>query len=291
MSLFALLLTIGCALAWATFDAQRKGLVRHLTPVAVTAALAISQLPLFTAWALYDGRFVIGPGYWLPGAGVLVANVMASVLFFEAVRRSPLSATVPLLSLTPVFSAVFAAIWLGELLTSAQWAGIAMVVCGAFILNARTAELGRPLALLKALGREPGSPLMVGVAALWSATAVADKVSMQHTSVAMHAAVQVAALAAVLLVWMARRGTLPELGAVRRCSRLFGLATIVGCLALGLQLTAITMAHVGLVEAIKRALGVVAAVIVGRLVFGEQITAIKAMAALGIAAGVALVVV
>ena len=165
-----------------------------------------------------------------------------------------------------------------------------MVVAGAFALNARRRDLGKPLAMLRGLGREPGGPLMIAVAALWSATAVADKVSMQHTSVAMHAAVQVAALAAVLLVWMTTRGTLSELGSVRKCLHLFSLATVIGCFALALQLTAITIAHVGLVEAIKRAFGVVAAVVVGRVIFGEEITAVKASAAAGIAAGVALVV-
>ena len=290
LSLTALLITIACAMLWSVFDAQRKGLVRHLTPVAVTAALGIAQAPLFFAWMGYEGELAIGPGYWAPGLGVLLANVLANVLFFEALRRSPLSATVPLLSLTPVFSALFASVVLNELLTGVQWAGIALVVAGAFVLNARGADLHRPMALLRALARERGSLLMVMVAALWSATTVMDKLAMKHSAVSTHAALQVLALAVVLVVWLASRGRISELLAVRRCGRLFAMAIVVGALALALQLTVIQFAHVGLVEAIKRAFGVLAAVVVGRLVFGEQITVTKAVAAVAIAGGVCMVV-
>ena len=289
MSLAALVITVLCALFWAVFDAQRKGLVRHINPIAVTAALAIGQTPLFVAWVAWDGQTVIEPGYWLPAAGVLVANVLASVLFFEAVRSSPLSATVPLLSFTPVFSALFAAVALDELLSGRQWGGIALVVAGAFVLNARSADLRHPAALIRAMGRERGSLLMVTVAALWSGTTVLDKVAMRHTSVANHAALQVLILAVLLVAWLASRGRAGELRAVGKCKRLFGLALVIGAVALALQLTAVQIAHVGLVEAVKRAFGVMAAVVVGRLVFGEEVTAIKAVGAVGIAAGVCLV--
>lgn len=290
MSLAALLITVVCAMLWAVFDAQRKGLVQHINPIAVTAALAIGQMPLFAAWVAWDGQTAIEPGYWLPAGGVLVANIGASVLFFEAVRRSPLSATVPLLSFTPVFSALFAAVALNELLSSRQWWGIALVVVGAFALNARGADLRHPAALFRAMGRERGSPLMVTVAALWSGTTVLDKISMRYTSVANHAALQVLILAAVLVLWLASRRRTDELFAVGQCKRLFALALVVGALALALQLTAVQIAPVGLVEAVKRAFGVMAAVVVGRVVFGEQVTAIKAAGALAIAAGVVLVV-
>ena len=108
MTTIALLIVVACGLTWATFDAQRKLLVRDLGPVAVTALLAIAQTPLFGVWLVVEGSWHIAPGYWLPAAAVSVANLAASLLFFEALRRAPLSTIAPLLSLTPVFSAVFA---------------------------------------------------------------------------------------------------------------------------------------------------------------------------------------
>lgn len=290
MTLTALLLTLGCALAWAGFDAQRKAMVGHLSPVGVTTAMAILQFPVFALWAWATSDAWPEPGYWLPGAGVMVFNLCACVLFFEALRRSPLSATVPLLAFTPVFTTLLAFGLLDERVTHLQAGGIALVVLGAFWLNAAPGEVHRPRQVLASIVRESGSWLTIVVASLWSVTTVLDKIALQHTSIGMHVLVQLVALLAVMVGWMAFRGTLGELRVVRRRPWLFAAATVTGSVALALQLQAILIAYVGLVEAIKRAFGVMASLVAGRVWFGERISAVRFLAAFAISTGVWLVV-
>jgi drug/metabolite transporter (DMT)-like permease len=59
---------------------------------------------------------------------------------------------------------------------------------------------------------------------------------------------------------------------------------------LGLQFVALRLTLVGLVEALKRAIGMLFAVAVGRVVFGEPPTPGKVAAVLLMSAGVALIV-
>ena len=118
-----------------------------------------------------------GADYWLPGLGSTIINVAANLAFIEAVRRSPLSLTIPLLSLTPVFTTLLAIPLLGEIPETRQWLGIAAVVVGAFWLNLSRGSISLRNAW-EAFGREPGSRLMVAVALMWSLAMPLDKMAV-----------------------------------------------------------------------------------------------------------------
>ncbi len=66
------------------------------------------------AWALYDQTWVTDQRYWPPAVASMTMNALANVLFMRSVQLSPLSRTVPFLSLTPVISALAAMPLLGE---------------------------------------------------------------------------------------------------------------------------------------------------------------------------------
>ena len=126
----AVVLVLACALAFSGADIFRKLLASWMRPVPMLLGLAGGMAPFFVAWHLLEGGAPPTAGYWAPGLASTLINVAANLAFIEAVRRSPLSLTIPLLSLTPVFTSLLAIPLLGEAPSSRQWLGIGAVVVG-----------------------------------------------------------------------------------------------------------------------------------------------------------------
>jgi uncharacterized membrane protein len=279
----ALLLVVGSSLAWSAHDVTRKFLVGRIRPVPLAFLLTVAAAPLFAIWTAIDGMPAIQPGYALPAVSSVLLNIAANLMFFVALRTSALSVTIPLLSLTPVFTALLGIPMLGEVPTPLQGLGIVLVVAGAFALNLPEE---RPY-----LRWERGAALMTTVALLWSLTVPLDKMAMARASAPFHATVLCGGVAAgvfAVLVWQRR---LRELAELRHVRGVFALALVTSILALGLQLLAMQQVWVGLVETLKRGLGNVSAVGFGRAVFGEPVTLRKLLAVGLMAVGVGLILI
>jgi len=125
------------------------------------------------------------PPFWGWVALLLPLEILAMWLYMKAIRDCPLSLTLPYLAFTPVFNVVTAYLLLGETVTPPRFAGITLVVCGAWLLNIDARHDGRGPAFLapfRAIVRERGSRLMLGVAALYSLTSVMGKGALQYVS-------------------------------------------------------------------------------------------------------------
>jgi uncharacterized membrane protein len=281
-------LVVACALGWAAFDVARKALVARVPPLALMFLLAIGQAPLLALWwAIEGGGF--GPGYAAPAAGSVALNVVANVAFIYAFQRSPLSVTVPLLSLTPAFTALFAIPLLGEVPTLSQVAGIALVVAGALLLNRAPGESAAPAALWRAFLREPGARLMVLVALCWSVTPSLDKLAMAAAPAPAHGVVLGVGVAVGVLGLMVARGRIGDLRHAGAAPGLLAVALVTSALAMAFQLLAIHVVWVAIVETVKRGLGSAVALGLGWLMFGERVTAGRIGAVALMTAGVALV--
>ncbi len=276
-------LTIAAALAWSAFDACRKTLVASTRPAPLAAALAWAQAPVFALWAWAEADSHIQASYLVPGLKVALLNTVACLGFFTALRRADLSRTVPLLSLSPVFASLLSAWVLDERLHSEQWVGVALVVGGALLL-------AKPRRDSHGARDWRGPAWMTLTALFWAGTTVYDKVSLQHASMAAHAGVQTLALALALSLWLAARGQLNAMATVQQRPVVFIVGVLVSTLALGLQLEAISLIPVGIMESLKRATGMVAALLVGRLVFNEALGALKWSAVSAMSVGVWFVV-
>lgn len=285
MSLVPLIAIIGASLALAGFDLSRKLLGRHLGPLPMVALLAAASVPLFAIPAILGDPVEIHPAYAYPALGSVLLNLGAHLAFLASVRLSPLSLTIPLLSLTPVFTAVAGLLLLGERPTTAGMGGIALVVLGTLWLH-RPSK--RPEA--KRWIREPGVWLMTGAALLWAVSLPLDKMAVARSGPAFHGLVLTAGIATGALLLLAVRGELRELTEVRGAWGVFALALITSTLALGLQLVALQWqwVHVSLVETAKRGVGNLAAVLLGRSVFREPLSVAKVGAAVLMSVGVAL---
>jgi drug/metabolite transporter (DMT)-like permease len=262
--------------------------VRHLAPVPMVVLLASASVPLFGVMVALQGGAAVAPGYFLPAAGSVLLNIVANLTFLQAVKISPLSATVPLMSLTPVFTALLGLLLLGERPPAVAVLGISLVVIGALWLNlpSRSASGG---SLWRTLLSQPGAWLMAATALLMSCTIPLDKLAVAYATPPFHGLFLTGGIALGSLAVLAAQGRLGELAGIRQGWRPFLLALTASTLALGLQLVALKFLLVSVIETVKRGVGNLLAVILGRVVFAEAFTLRKLGSAVLMAAGVALI--
>ena len=281
---------LGCSLGWAALDVLRKMLAAGLPPLAVVFWVALGQLPVVWLWDAAGGGGPITARYLWVAAGTVGLNILANAAFVAALARSPISLTVPLLSLIPAMTAAFAWPLLGERPGALQLAGIALVVAGALLLGGAGAESGSLAAWWRALRREPGTPLMLATAVCWALALPLDKMGVGLVGPARHGTwlvggVVVGTLVLLLLVH-GRRG----LGGLSwKMAPVMAGSMAVAAVALVMQLLVIQVVLVGVVEAVKRAIGNFAALFVGAAFFREGLGWTKAIALVAMAAGVVLI--
>ena len=277
-------LGVAAALCWAGLDVVRKALAGKASPTALALFLMLGVLPFLGVWAVADQTWVSDVRYWPPALASMAMNALANVLFMRSVQLSPLSRTVPFLSLTPVISALAAIPLLGEVPGSMHWAGISLVVVGALVLNSDLSD-----SWWRSVSHEKGAPYMIAVAFLWACSTALDKLALGHASPASHAFLLSGGSATILLSWLLSRGKQGELREVVLAPRAL-LAGLIGfaVAALALQMLALQWLWVAVVETLKRAFGVFGSVVFGRLFFGEPITSRKVAAVVLMVAGTTL---
>jgi drug/metabolite transporter (DMT)-like permease len=273
------------ALAFSGLDLTRKLLAGRIDALALVFFMSLGAVPLLGVLLAVNGAGTVSTGYVVPALGALSLNFLASLAFIYSVKLSPLSRTVPLLSLTPAFTALTAIPLLGELPTGRQTLGVLLVVGGAMALTAA----GSLASALRGVVAEKGALLMTAVALMWSISGPLDKQAIGHASVYFHAtamALGVSVGALTVLVWQKR---LEALRGGRGEVRLLVAAMICVSFALIFQLLAIKGILVSLVEAFKRALGSLMAVVLGRFVFRETVRSREWVAVSVMTAGVFLI--
>lgn len=291
VSLSAALVALACAVAWSGFDLTRKKLVEVIEPVPLLALITLGQAPLFLIWGWIEGWPEFDAAYWLPALGSLALNVVANLAFIYALKLSPLSITLPLLSLTPVITTLLGVPLLGEVPSLRQWLGIVVVVVGAFLLNLQAGERVTLRTLVTSFWRERGVRWMLLVVFCWSIVPPLDKLAFQEASVPAHAFVLTAGVALVMLGVLVVQRRLGELAQVRRSPGIYAAALLTSTAALGGQLIGYAMTAVAFIETVKRGVGNVLALIFGRSLFGERVGAAQVAAVALMAVGVALILI
>jgi drug/metabolite transporter (DMT)-like permease len=278
------------SLLYVALDVLRKLLGQQLAAVPVAIGLNLGALPV------YIGALVAtGPNTW-DGTFAAVASLLAgtqaiaSLLYVQAVSLSPLSLTVPYLSLTPVVSALVALVMLREMPHLLGTVGIVLVAGGTMALQADDHTRLRTLVL--APFSEPGSWRMVLVAIIWGMTTPLNKIAIAHGSETLLACWISVGSAAFLGVWwgigMAHRTPAQEPFSLETVA-LLALAASVMAGAVLCQFFAYREMLVAYVETIKR-FGSLLTVVLGTVVFGEEGLARRLPAAVVMAAGVVCLV-
>lgn len=298
-------LAMVCAIFWAGLDISRKKLGRQMTATGAVAGLMLLHLvylnPLLMTGSFVDGEGplfeMVLPGYpevpaayFLPTLLSISLNLAANFLFLRAVQISPLSLTTPYLAFTPVFTAVTALIFLGQVPTTVGAIGIVIVCLGAFFMNPGNSDDG-PLAPLKALWTERGSFYMIIVALIWSITPILDKTASDLTNPIWHTMILAAGVGLIFLVFrgVRDRSISPLIKEFKIMPWWLAVAGLLAVGAMAFQLTSYAFIDVAYVETVKRAVGVTAAIAAGYFFFGERDIWRRLLGALVMSAGVAMI--
>jgi drug/metabolite transporter (DMT)-like permease len=271
----ALLLSVASGVLYSAADYFRKAAPADCAPESILFFYICGHIPVLGVWVLWSGAAAVAPGYLLPGLGAAAVGLGANLLFIVAIRRSELSLMVPLLALVPVLALILGGLALGEWPTPVQAFGIVLIAGGLFALFQPAGAKPGARAALATLAGQRGTAPMLAVVALWSAAPALDKLCLAHTTAAMHGLIQVGLIAAALLAWGLARGPrrlrLPA-GAVRPVA---GSAATGAC-AYACQLLAYTLAMAAVVEVLKRTVGLLGSLVLGRTAFREPLTGMKA---------------
>ncbi len=177
-------LTLISAFCIATADAlTRKYLQGYSARELVMVRFGMPGLLLLPLLAMQPMP-VLATEFWYWAAALIPLEVTAMLLYSQAIRDTSLSLTLPYLAFTPVFNTLTGYILLQERVSVTGFAGILLVVFGAWLLNLEHAKGERfdVLAPFRAIVSERGSRLMLITAALYSITSVLGKGALAYTT-------------------------------------------------------------------------------------------------------------
>lgn len=176
-----LFLSLSAAFFSATADALTKRNFSGLSAYEMGTVRYAYTLP----WLVVSFLFVPVPSldryFFISLACGLPLELLAVLCYMQAIKRSPLSLTLPFLAFTPLFLILTGWLILGETITWSGALGIFLITLGSYCLNlSRTKD--SLLGPIKAVLKEPGSMLMLLVAFLYSITSVIGKAGVLHSN-------------------------------------------------------------------------------------------------------------
>lgn len=284
-------LSSGTALCEALKDATGKQALKSLDEYSVLLGFSTVGALLMGSFMLAtEGLPILGPGYkqaLLIGGGL---NILAFTLYCRAIKTADLSLTVPLVTLTPLFLLVTSPIIVGEWPTQFDAIGVILLIVGSYVLNFKPTQ-GFTLAPLQAIMTNPGSRTMVGVAFLWSITSNFDKVGTLNSSSLFWGMSLFATVAMGMVPFVVQRilqnGLQSVTHPLKGQAKFVILAGVFIAIGVSLQFTALTMAPVAQVVAVKR-MSALISVGLGYVLFGETDLRERLLGAAIMVSGVAI---
>jgi len=189
-----------CAISLATADALSKKVLDDNTDPYIVAWVRTGYATPFIAVIIpfidiptLDGVFYIAMFLSIP------LDIIALLLYMKAIKVSPLSLTLPFLSLTPVFLIGTSYVILGEKPDKSGFIGIILVVIGSYLLNVHTISRG-VFEPFKAIAKEQGSVLMIVVAFVFSIGVCFGKIAVQHSNPAFFSVIYIFLLSLFLFI-------------------------------------------------------------------------------------------
>ncbi len=175
------ILSLVSAFSLATSDALVKKSTEDSNEYVVAWLRLIFTLPLLLIFLPFIPFPELDRDFYTAFFLALPVEVITIVLYAKALKASPMSLTLPFLSITPVILILISYLILGEKVSLWGGAGIILITCGSYILNLKEVRKG-VLEPFRAIRREKGSVLMIIVAILYSFTSSLGKMAIEHSS-------------------------------------------------------------------------------------------------------------
>lgn len=283
-----ILICIISAFFWAIFDLTRKLSLKKINSVNLLLIFTITQFIIFLIWIFIDNFSINLIPYLLPGVILIFLGLFSALLFLKAIQQSDLSLTIPLLSFSPMFSSIFSFFFLNEQLSKIQYFGVFLIIFGALILYSKKITLEEFLKSFKIILKNSSAKLMIIVSIIWSLTPVLDKLCLEHSSVNFHGLIQSLGMI-ILLIFLFKKDKVQTVN-TKKNWRLILLTVFVGSTATILQFYAILTNYVPIMESIKRSVGQLSSVFLGRIFFNEKINKPKVIGVIVLSVGVYFIV-
>lgn len=175
------LLAFGTAVSEALKDITSKHNLHHVDEYTAAFAMHLVQSLLLIPVVYYLGIEAMSVRFlWTLLASSLL-QLMVILLYFKAIKRSEISVTLPLITLTPLFMLITSPIMIGEFPNALGLTGIVLIVIGTYISNL-SEDPKKIFAPFVSLVKNQGSRYMLMVAFIWSITANLDKIGVEETS-------------------------------------------------------------------------------------------------------------
>jgi len=217
-------------------------------------------------------------------------EVLAIVFYYKAIRSADISASVPFLSITPIFSAILAYFLMGERIGRQGIFGICLITIGVYSMNIKEARhsLMHPI---KAIFTNKGSLYMVFVGLLFAFTSAFSKMAMLQMTPEKIAFVYVSFIAisfSPVVFYRSSRG----LSRMERGGAAYARYILMGALLALANLTyfrSISMANLAYAISIKR-LSLLVSIGYGWFLFRERDVQIRFLSTICMCAGVILII-
>ena len=289
-SLIGLLYSLATGVALACYYTCNKKVTRAGSPLQIIFWIFAAHLPPLMIWAAKTEPLHVDWIYFLPGIGVLMLTVVGNLLAIHALSLSPFSLMLPVMCLSPVFTTLIGIPLLQEWPSQIQWAGILLAVLGVLWLYAPPERPWDIFSFWPGFFRERGAPAMALSALSWSISAPMDKLALRHADPAFHAMFVFTGLVIFLLIWLTMRGEWQTAPIPRPYWSMLAVTGACGAAADILQLLALQHTAAGSLEAIKRVVSQVLALVFGYFLFHEQMTKPKLIGIAIISVGVPMIV-
>lgn len=263
-----ILFAIICAFSLATSDAlTKKALKDHDEYLIAWLRLAFSAPFLLIAFILTPLPEVKSNFFTIIFIS-LPLEILALILYVKALKVSPLSLTLPFLSLTPMFLILIAYLLIGEKVSVSGAIGIILIVIGSYVLNISQFKKGffEPLV---AIAKEKGSVYMILVAFIYSITASLGKLGVESSSPIFFGSIYffIILIAFTPIAFFKKRETLPKLNS--KVLRIAFLPGLFFSLMIISHFVALSLTKVAYMISVKR-LSLLIGVVYGYYLFKES---------------------
>ena len=277
------------AFFWAGFDITRKLSLKKISSTTLLFLFSLGQFLIFLIWIYFENFSINIKPYLLPGTILICIGISSALLFLKAINQSELSLTIPLLSLSPMFSSLFSFIFIDEVLLKTQYLGIFAIVLGTLILYSKDLTVKDFLNSWKVIIKNKSARLMIGVSLMWSITPVLDKICLKYSSINIHGFIQSVGII-IFLLFLLIKTTKKEIIKIKNHWKIILITVLIGVIATILQFFAILNNFVPIMESIKRSVGQLSSVLFGNFFFKEKITKSKIIGVLTLSVGIYLII-
>lgn len=256
--------------------------------------LEIGQIFIYSSYALMTQSLIFTSDYIFPGLMTALIASLGTFLLTKAIAVSPLSSVIPFLAFLPFFTMIFGTVLLGEKISLIQFFGLILLVLASLLINYQGKKVNSIKELFSVLyadlTHEKGCILVILTSLSWAIAIPFDKIATATVNPVSHALFHAILCGIIFSVARFFSKTSPWGTSVflLESSVSNGLANI-GLILLGslnaslamvLQFTAYQGSYVGLVEAGKRAVSLIANLFLGAFLFKEAVNKFKILGTL-----------